>query len=99
MVQASKQSMLGTLCSDGNTFSHPVGARRARGEIFFCHCILFAEAFPTSYRMTLGGFAKYWNFWVGQNLGIFRLKKSQLYDGINIHKRPLRLRRGSLRSG
>ena len=50
MVQVSKQSFLGGLCSDRNTFSRAAGARRARSEKFSRQCFLFAEAVPTSYR-------------------------------------------------
>ena len=50
MAQVSKQSFLGGLCSDRNTFSRAAGARRARSEKFSRQCFLFAKTVPTSYR-------------------------------------------------
>ena len=50
MVQASKQSSWGGLCSGRNTFWRAAGARCARSEIFFHHWFLFIKTVPTTYR-------------------------------------------------
>ena len=50
MVQVSKPSFLGGLCSDRNTFSRAAGARRARSENFPRIYQFYAKTVPTSYR-------------------------------------------------
>ena len=50
MVQVSKQSFKGGLCSEWNAFSRAAGARRARSEKFSRQCFLFGEAVPTSHH-------------------------------------------------
>ena len=50
MAQVSKQSLLGGLCSERNTFLRAAGARRVRTKKGLLHDHFYAKTVPTTYR-------------------------------------------------